>query len=137
LTDLTPLLDASSFAAACSALLAPLVALFSDTLSSLISLIKRSLHKYTFLALAAFATLSTLQPQWDNLLARRLDVKSAARPESNELKEGLFTLRAVCLRSFPEFLADVKLAASGKGESTGLTDITMSVGGGYQFSYFA
>jgi exocyst complex protein 7 len=99
----------------------PLVNLFSSTLSSLSALIKRSLPKYTFLALACYESLSVLQPLWDDAFTR-------GRRDNNELKEGLHSLRAVCLRSFPEFLADIKLAATGKGnDSTGLADVVMSV----------
>lgn len=107
-------------------LLTPLLTLFSNTISSLISLIKRSLHKYTFLALSSYESLSSLQPRWGELLQRRgMD----ARREKNELKDGLQALRGVCLRSFPEFLADIKLAAMGKGGdiSTGLADFTLKV----------
>jgi exocyst complex protein 7 len=107
-------------------LLTPLLTLFSNTLSSLISLIKRSLHKYTFLALSSFESLSSLQPRWDELLQR---CGTDARRETNELKDGLQSLRSVCLRSFPEFLADVKVAAISKGgdTSTGLADFTLTV----------
>jgi exocyst complex protein 7 len=99
----------------------PVVNLFSSTLSSLSALIKRSLPKYTFLALACYESLSVLQPLWDDAFAR-------GKRDSNELKEGLHSLRAVCLRSFPEFLADIKLAATGKGnDSTGLADVVTSV----------
>lgn len=54
--------------------------------------------------------------------------RRAGRTE-NELKDGLHSIRAVCLRSFPEFIADIRLAANGKGGefSTGLHDITSSV----------
>lgn len=47
----------------------------------------------------------------------------------NELKDGLHAIRASCLRSFPELLADIKASALGKaGElSTGLADFTVSV----------
>ena len=36
------------------------------------------------------------------------------RRESNELKEGLNSLKGVCLRSFSEYLADIKMAGSPK-----------------------
>jgi exocyst complex protein 7 len=102
--------------------------LFKDTLSSLISLVKRSLHKYAFLALAAYESLLTLQPLWDSLLARRGTDVARKEKDGNELKDGMHSLRAVCLRSFPENLADVKMAAMGKSElGTGVADITISV----------
>ncbi|KII91380.1 hypothetical protein PLICRDRAFT_135518 [Plicaturopsis crispa FD-325 SS-3] len=126
LNDLAPLSNPSLLASTYGTLLTPLMALFSDTLSSLISLIKRSLHKYTFLALSTYSSLSTLSPRWDKLMARRGG--SDARRETNELKEGLHSIRAVCLRSFPEFLADIKMGAFGKGGelSTGLADFTLT-----------
>ena len=52
-----------------------------------------------------------------------------AGKRENELKDGLHALRASVLRSFPELIADIRVAAMGKGGelSTGLTDITLSV----------
>jgi exocyst complex component 7 len=54
--------------------------------------------------------------------------RRAGRRE-NELKDGLHSLRAVCLRSFPEFLVGLKVPALGKsGElSTSVADFTISV----------
>lgn len=51
--------------------------------------------------------------------------------KENELKDGLHSIRASCLRCFPEFLADIRLAAIGKGEqlNTALADFTLSVCG--------
>jgi exocyst complex component 7 len=65
-----------------------------------------------------------LHSQWDDVLARR-----GPEAQGNELKDGLGILRAVCLRSFPEFLADLKMAAMGRGaETTGLADFVINVG---------
>ncbi len=52
-----------------------------------------------------------------------------ARKEINEFRDGLQSLRNVCLRSFPEFLADVKMASMGKGGELGTTlaDFVVSV----------
>ena len=49
--------------------------------------------------------------------------------KDNELKEGLHSIRASCLRSFPEFLADIRLAGLGKGgeTGTGLAEFTITV----------
>ncbi|TFK72839.1 exocyst complex component exo70 subunit [Pluteus cervinus] len=125
LDDLSPLNAPSLIASSYGSLLNPILVLFSTTLSSLTALIKRSLHQYTFLALSSYEALLSLQPRWDNLLARR---GSETRKETNELKDGLHALRAICLRSFPEFLADLKMGALGKGGelSTGLADFTVS-----------
>ena len=98
--------------------------LFTSTLGALGSLIKRNLNKHTFLALSAYAALTTLQPRWTDALVRRADAKD------NALKEGLHSIRASCLRSFPEFLADIRLAGMGPkgGEvGTGLAEFTVSV----------
>lgn len=129
LTDLSPLNSPALIASAYNTLLNPILALFSSTLTSLIALIKRSLHKFTFLALSSYESLLSLQPRWDNLLSRRKGPTADPRKDTNELRDGLNTLRAVCLRSFPEFLADLKLSTMGRsGEmSTGLAEFTVSV----------
>lgn len=63
------------------------------------------------------------QDRWDDLITRRAERKE------NELKECLHALRGVCLRSFPEFLADLKLAGLGKGGEIGpgCADFTITV----------
>jgi exocyst complex component 7 len=117
----------SQIASAFNLLLAPLLKLFNNTLTSLVGLIKRSLHKFTFLALAAYESLLNLQPRWEDLISRR---GGDTRKDTNDFKEGTHTLRAVCLRSFPEFLADIKLGSMGKGGelvTTGLADFSISV----------
>ncbi|KAG1808137.1 Cullin repeat-like-containing domain protein [Suillus variegatus] len=121
LTELAPLSGNALIASTYDTLLTPLLTLFTDTLSSLTSLIKRSLHKYTFHALSAFSALSMSQSRWESVLAKR-------GREGNELRDGLNAIRGVCLRSFPELLADLKLAAIGKGSdlSVSLADITIS-----------
>jgi exocyst complex protein 7 len=122
LGDMLPLPAPPVLAATYNSLMNPVLGLFSDTLAGLIALIKRSLHKYTFLALSSHQALAGLQTRWDALQTRR-------QQERNELRDGLNQLRSVCLRSFPEFLADVKLAASPRaGElSTGVADFTIGV----------
>jgi exocyst complex protein 7 len=54
--------------------------------------------------------------------------RRAGRRE-NELKDTLSTLRSVCLRSFPELIANIKAGAMGKGGEFGatVTDFTISV----------
>ncbi|KAH7910959.1 Cullin repeat-like-containing domain protein [Hygrophoropsis aurantiaca] len=126
LSDLAPISSSSLFTSTYDALLNPLLTLFTDTLSSLTSLIKRSLHKYTFHALAAYSSLAATQTRWEILFSRRGD----ARRDSNELRDGLNSIRGVCLRSFPEFLVDLKMAAAGPGKGgemgVGLADFTIS-----------
>lgn len=127
LTDLAPLTTPSLLASTYDTLLSPLLTLFTDTLSSLTAIIKRSLHKYTFHALATYSALSTSQTRWEVLMTRR----SEGRRDANELRDGLNSVRSVCLRTFPEFLADLKLAATGPGKGgelgVSLTDFTVSV----------
>ncbi|KAF8970319.1 exocyst complex component, exo70 subunit [Flammula alnicola] len=69
--------------------------------------------------------LLSLQRHWDDLLSRRGPDHMA---DKNEPKDGLQSLRALCLRSFPEFLADVKMGAMARGSdtSTKLMDFTTS-----------
>ncbi|KAI0310292.1 Cullin repeat-like-containing domain protein [Amylostereum chailletii] len=122
LAQLAPLPDNAFLTSTFATFLSPLIALFNSTLSSLSTLIKRSLHKYSFLALSAYSSLSASQARWDALVTRRAERKE------NEIRDALNTLRSVCLRSFPEFLADIKLAAVGKGDelSTGVVDFVLS-----------
>ncbi|KAH9965551.1 exocyst complex component exo70 subunit [Lactifluus volemus] len=122
LTQLAPLSGQSHLPSTYVALLTPLTNLFNTTLSSLSTFIKRSLHKYTFHALASYSALSARQDRWDEIITRRAERKE------NELKEGWHALRGVCLRSFPEFLADLKLAGLGRGGEigTGCADFTIS-----------
>lgn len=125
LEELTPLSSTSSIASAYGTLMNPILSLFSTTLTSLISLIKRSLHKYTFLALASFEHLLSLQNRWDDILSLR-----SSNKEMHEFKEGLLALRSQCLRSFPEFLVDIKMEAIPKPNldlSTGLAEFVVSV----------
>ncbi|KZT07915.1 uncharacterized protein LAESUDRAFT_724388 [Laetiporus sulphureus 93-53] len=122
LTELAPLIAPAMIASTYTTLLNPLISLFSNTLSSLSTLIKRSLHRYTLHALALYTALNGAQSRWDEVVWR-----PAGRKE-NELKDGVQTIRGLCQRSFPEFLADIKMAASSsQGElSTGVIDITIS-----------
>ena len=51
--------------------------------------------------------------------------------DTNELRDGLNSVRIMCLRTFPEFLADLKLTATGPGKGgelgVSLADFTVSV----------
>jgi exocyst complex component 7 len=103
-------------------MLSPILTLFTSTFASASSLIKRSLHKYTFLALSVYSSISVAQNRWEALITQH------ANRKDNELKDVLSGIRSMCLRSFPEFLADIKLAAVGKStESTGLIDFVITV----------
>ncbi|PPQ78842.1 hypothetical protein CVT25_010628 [Psilocybe cyanescens] len=125
LIELCPLSSPSMVASAFGTLMVPILKLFSSVLTQLINLVKKSLHKYNFLALSAYEGLLSLQRHWEDVLSRR---GSAHTADKNELKDGLQSLRALCLRSFPEFLADVKMGAMSRGADTNtkLMDFTTS-----------
>lgn len=116
---LAPLPGNASIQPTFSTLLAPLATMMSTTLTLLITLIKGSLAKYTFLALAAYEALSNVQLHWD-------DVAHKTGRKENEVKDSVNSLRAVCLRSFPEFLLDVRAAGTRTNVEvgTGLHEIT-------------
>ncbi|KAI0366071.1 hypothetical protein BV20DRAFT_1003065 [Pilatotrama ljubarskyi] len=122
LLELAPLTTPTAISTTYATLIAPLTNLFTSTLGSLGSLIKRNLNKNTFLALSAYSSLTAVQLRWNEVMSRRADRRE------NELKEGLHSIRASCLRSFPEFLADIRLAGLGKGgeTGTGLAEFTIS-----------
>lgn len=126
MNELSPLSGPSSIASAYGTLLTPILKLFSSTLSLLVVLVKKSLQKYNFLALSAYESLLSLQPQWEDILSRRGPDYS---DDKNELKDGLQSMRAICLRSFPEFLADLKMGSMSKGADTNvrLTDFNKAV----------
>ena len=113
-------------ASAFGTLLTPILKLFNSILAALVTLVRKSLHRYTFLALSAFEGLLSLQNHWDELLSRR---GPDTVTDKNELKDAIQSLRALCLRSFPEFLADIKLSATSRSSdtSTKLTGFTVSV----------
>ena len=96
----------------------------------LVTLTKKSFQKHSFLALSAYESLLSLQRHWDDLLSRR---GADYVVEKNELKDGLQSLRGLCLRSFPELLVDIKLAATGRDLGRGMdintkpTDFIVSV----------
>lgn len=123
LSDLAPIPTSSLTATTFGSLITPLISLFKSTLSSLNTSIKRNLQKYTFLALSTYTSLSESETHWEDLMCRR-----AGRRE-NELKDALTSLRSVCLRSFPELIANIKAGAMGKGGelSTNVADFTTSV----------
>lgn len=89
--------------------------------------------------MVVYDTLVGLQGRWDDVLSRRTLSGSGsgignggaeAEGGKNEIREGIITLRQICLRSFPEFWADLKLAATSDREgeiSVGLVDVTVDV----------
>ncbi|KAJ8517884.1 hypothetical protein ONZ45_g4972 [Pleurotus djamor] len=127
LRELSPLTGSSILASSYTTLLKPISSLFGSTLQSLLTFIKRSLHKHSFLALSAYEALFSLQPRWEVLTKRSTESR---KESADPFSEGLQSIRAVSLRSFPEFLADVKLASLGNrggGEiGTGVADFVES-----------
>ena len=127
---MVPLTSTTAIAATYSTLLNPLLSLFSSTVSSLTTLIKRNLHRHTFLALSTYTALSSLQERWDDVIIRRSQKDPSGNTKiPNELKECLNILRGTCLRSFPEYLADLKMATISRGGevNTSPADFTRSV----------
>ncbi|KAG8902872.1 hypothetical protein FRB99_004000 [Tulasnella sp. 403] len=90
----------STFAAAS----APLVTMFSSLLSTIQATIKKSLLTHVWFAFGLWGILGNLQPVWDDVMRQRTGRKE------NELSEAVHALRGVCLRSFPEFIMDIKQA---------------------------
>ncbi|KAJ2913903.1 hypothetical protein MD484_g6516, partial [Candolleomyces efflorescens] len=127
LAPLTP--TSSSIASSFALFLSPLLRLFNSVLSSLVALMKKNLQRYSFLALSAYESLLSQQHAFELVLSYTTDLGTGGSFASSSssttkggavvgdksgneiLKEGLTTLRSLCLRSFPEFLADIKLAA--------------------------
>ncbi|KXN84351.1 hypothetical protein AN958_12705 [Leucoagaricus sp. SymC.cos] len=122
LKELSPLTSPLLIASAYGTLLAPILKLFNTVLGQMTTLIKKSLQKYNFLALSAYDALLQQQPAWEEALSRRDEIE-----DKNELRDGLGTLRQICLRSFPEFLVDLKLGANDRDSETSvrLVDLTI------------
>ncbi|KAG8886158.1 hypothetical protein FRB97_007196 [Tulasnella sp. 331] len=105
-------------------LCAPLFSMFSLTISAIQAAVKKSLLTHVWLALQLWASLTALQPVWDEVMRKRTGRKE------NELSEIVHAVRGVCLRSFPEFIMEIKLAASPAPSArqvelgTGTADVT-------------
>jgi exocyst complex component 7 len=79
-------------------------------MQSAITVIKKDLPRFTFLALCLFTLLQPLQAQWDNSITVRVTGEAGG-----EFKEILTNLKGICVRSFPEVLVDIQTAALGTG----------------------
>ncbi|KZP09327.1 hypothetical protein FIBSPDRAFT_964081 [Athelia psychrophila] len=86
----------------------------SNTVASPIALIKRVLQAICLPRHNRPRGLSSLQPRWDQ---RQQHCTTDVR--NNELKDGLNALRGICLRSFPEVIADVQMGYVVYGMRTG------------------
>ncbi|KAG8956329.1 hypothetical protein FRC04_004409 [Tulasnella sp. 424] len=113
---LPTLVDQTTFAS----LVSPLLGMTTSMLSTVQSSIKKSLLAHVWLGIGLFGALGSLQPAWDDVM------RSRAGRDENELADWNHTLRGVCLRSFPEFLLEIKQAgASIRRElGTGVADIS-------------
>ncbi|CAE6434452.1 unnamed protein product [Rhizoctonia solani] len=105
----------------------PLVSVFSSSLSTLSSLVKKNLQNNIFMALAIYSSLSNSQERYTDIMLRRTGRKD------NDLSTGIHSLKGVCIRSFPELLLEIKTpamspptATPGRGEiGTGIADVTV------------
>jgi len=98
--------------------------LFKIVLDQLTTLAKKSLQKHNFLALSVYDALLQQQHPWVEVLSRR---GSEYLDDKNELRDGLQTLRQICLRSFPEFLVDLKLATNNRDLNTSVKVVDSAV----------
>jgi len=98
--------------------------LFGTVLNQLTTLIKKSLQKHSFLALSAYDALLQQQHSWEEVLSRR---GSEYLDDKNEFRDGLQALRQICLRSFPEFLVDLKLGANNRDLDTSVKVVDPAV----------
>ncbi|KIK53759.1 hypothetical protein GYMLUDRAFT_49193 [Collybiopsis luxurians FD-317 M1] len=127
LQDLSALSSPSQLATHFGYLLNPLTTLLSSTVSSLVAFAKRSLQKYGFIILSAYEALLELQPIWEEISVLRLSSSETRSKEVNEYKDVLQTLRSVCVRMFPEALADIKLSTGGRAGDTSTALLDASV----------
>lgn len=104
---------------------APLLSMFSSTLSTVQTAVKKNLLSHVWLALQLWTSLTQLQPVWDDVMRAR-----AGRKE-NELSEVAHAIRGVCLRSFPEFILEVRQAGLPGPKvteiGTGVAEVTKTV----------
>jgi exocyst complex protein 7 len=129
LKRLVPLQSPSAIANTFASLTQPLISTFTSVITSIQNLTKRSLRTYLHLAFSTYAELTALQGRWDDILRQPADRKQ------NDLADSLHSLRAVCLRIFPEVIADIKIATSAATSmaakpvevGTGVATITRSV----------
>ena len=138
LKRLAPLQSPTAVANTFATLTQPLVNVFTSVIASIQSLTKRSVRKYLHLAFSTYAELTALQGRWDDI------IRQPANRKQNELADSLHSLRAVCLRIFPEVIADIKVAGSiaiGTAAkpieaATGIATITKGVSHRWLFAVF-
>jgi len=135
LTQLAPLPSTSNLQTTYASLISPFVLMVTTTLGTIQNLVKKNLRTHVFLAFGVYGRLTDLQPVWDDV------IKYRSGKRENELADAIQSLRGLCLRSFPEFLLDIKMVgmppAPGTKQvevGTGIADITNAVcPGSFQF----
>lgn len=106
LRRLAPLQSPSSLSKAYAAVTQQMIVVFNSIVSTIQALAKKSVRKYLYLAFSTYSELAALQGRWDDIL------RQPANRKQNDLAEALYSLRAVCLRIFPEIIADIKIAGN-------------------------
>ena len=118
LQELSPFSSAALMVPTFGTPLTPILKVFNAILVALATLVKKSLHLYTLLALSVFGGLLLLQNHSEDLLSRR----GPDKIDNNVLRDAIQSLRTLCHHSFPEFLADVELGATSRGPDTSTKD---------------
>ncbi|KAF8318713.1 hypothetical protein DL93DRAFT_2132943 [Clavulina sp. PMI_390] len=104
LSRLAPIQYPSALSTTFGLIMQSMVSVFQSIFSAFTALAKRSVRRYLQLAFSTYTELSALQGRWDEVVRQR------AGRKQNELADSLHSLRAICLRIFPEAIADIKMA---------------------------
>ncbi|EUC65386.1 exocyst complex protein Exo70, partial [Rhizoctonia solani AG-3 Rhs1AP] len=105
----------------------PLVSVFSSSLSTLSSLVKKTSRTTSLWHWQFILHYPISQERYTDIMLRRTGRKD------NDLSTGIHSLKGVCIRSFPELLLEIKTpamspptATPGRGEiGTGIADVTV------------
>lgn len=102
------------------------------SLQPTLNIIKKALSSHTFSAIELYQSLSRTQAKWDVVLTKcfsmvHTDVgSSGARELQTALTTPLSTLRGLVLRSFPEFIVDIRTTSGGPSTTSAISDTTHS-----------
>ena len=108
------------------------LSLVTSTLQPTLNTIKKALSSHTFVALDLYQSLIRVQNKWDPALTKCLrmtDAHMASEPVKElaaAITTPISTLRGLVLRSFPEFLVDIRMASGGPSTSSAISDSTHS-----------
>lgn len=100
------------------------LSLLSTAFNPTISTIKRSISTHAFLAIELYASLQVISGRWEATLTKCLSMThtpstgSDVRDMLTALSGTVTTIRGLAMRSFPEFLVDIR-TASGNGNGNG------------------